>query len=66
MSDTIELSVGNFTAMKIDRRGDEKHYIPMDPTAFAELLERGWQVVHKGKENERLRVVLRRPGKDLK
>ena len=64
MTDRIELSIGDFTTFKVDRLSDGGiHMTPMHSSAFAELLERGWQVIYKGKENGRLTVILRRPGK---
>ena len=62
-SDKIELIIGDLITSKVEREHGHAHMTPMDGTALAELLERGWEIVHSGKRDGRRTVILRRRGK---
>lgn len=62
-TDKIELIIGDLITSKVEREHGNVQMTPMDGTALAELLERGWEIVHSSRHNGRRTVILRRRGK---
>lgn len=60
-TDSIELSLGDFTAMKVDRLpSGAVHFTPMDATFYQELIDRGWREKRCYKQGDRTVVILER------
>lgn len=61
-SNTIELSLGDFTTMKIDRLSSGSIVAsPMDSTIYIDLINKGWREIRSWKQGHRVHVLLERP-----